>query len=59
MKERIKGTGYLLIFIGTLGLILNEFVFESSMAFTFTSAGVDVLGFIFLAIGHYSIKKTA
>jgi hypothetical protein len=59
MKERIKGTGYLLIFIGTLGLILNEFVFENSTAYTLTSAGMDILGFIFLAIGHYGVKKTA
>ena len=59
MRERIKGIGFILIIIGTLGLILNEFVFESSTAYTLVSAGVDVIGLGCIVYGRFwIINKT-
>ena len=58
MKDSVKGIGFVLIILGTLGLLLNEFVLESSTAFTLTAAGVDVIGLACLVIGRYGIKDS-
>ena len=58
MKDRIKGIGFILIAVGTLGLLLNELAFNAATALTLTSAGVGITGFIFLAISHYRTKDT-
>ena len=53
MKNRIKGIGFILIAIGTIGLLLNELAFNASTVLTLSFAGVDVIGLIFLAVSHY------
>ena len=59
MRERIKSIGFILIIIGTLGLLLNEFVFEGSSAYTLASAGVDVIGLGCIVYGRFwIINKT-
>ena len=57
MKDRIKGTGFILIILGTLGLLLNEFVLESSTIVTLVAAAVDIIGLSCLVIGQYAIKE--
>jgi hypothetical protein len=57
MKDFLKGAGFIIIGLGTLGLILNEFVFDSSTTLTLTFVGVDIIGLAFLAIGHYLVKE--
>ena len=60
MRERIKGIGFILITIGTLGLILNEFVFEPSSTRTIIIAAVDIIGLACLVYGRFWIRdKTA
>ena len=59
MKNRIKGIGFIIIVIGTLGLLLNELAFNASTVLTITFAGVDVIGFICLAISHYIKSEKA
>lgn len=56
MKDRIKAIGYLLIGLGTLGLLLNEFALEGLTAFTLTATGVDVIGFILLIVGRNTFR---
>jgi len=58
MKDRVKSIGFILIILGTLGLLLNEFVLESSTAITLTAAGLDVVGLALLIIGQYGIKES-
>jgi hypothetical protein len=57
MKDRIKGAGFILIILGTLGLLLNEFVFEGSTAVTLIAAAFDVIGLACLVIGQYVVKE--
>ena len=59
MKDRIKSAGFILIILGTLGLLLNEFVFVSSTAVTIIAAAVDVIGLACLVIGQYVVKQAA
>ncbi len=54
MREFIKITAFILIIVGTAGLLLNEFVLDASTALTLTFAGVNVIGLICLAIAHYT-----
>ncbi len=54
--ERIKGTGFILIAIGTLGLIFNDFVFQGSSAVTISFATVDFLGLVCLITGGLIAK---
>ena len=58
MKNRIKGIGFILISLGTLGLILNEFILESSTVITLAAVGVDIIGLACLIVGRYVIKET-
>ena len=53
MRQRIRGIGYILIFIGTLWLILNEFITEGSAIRTFIFAGVDIIGLARLVYGRF------
>jgi hypothetical protein len=59
MKDRIKGAGFILIILGTLGLLLNEFVLEGSTAVTLIAAAVDLIGLACLVIGQYVVKEAA
>ena len=59
MKERIRGSGFVLITIGTLGLILNEFIMEGPAAFTLASAGVNIIGLGCLVYGRFWIMNKA
>ena len=58
MKTHVKRIGFIIIAIGTLGLLLNELAFNASTIFTLIFAVVDVIGFICLAFSHYGIKET-
>jgi hypothetical protein len=60
MRNYIKGIGFILVALGTLGLILNEFVFESSSTRTIIIAAVDVIGLVCLVYGRFWVSgKTA
>lgn len=49
--ERIKVIGFILIVIGTLGLILNDFVFQGPSAVTISFAVVDAAGLVCIISG--------
>jgi hypothetical protein len=53
MRETVKGIGFILIALATLGLILNEFIFEPSSARTIIIAAVDVTGLACLVYGRF------
>jgi len=56
MKDRVKSIGFVLIILGTLGLLINEFALEGSTAITLAAAAIDIIGLACLVIGQYGIK---
>ena len=57
MREVIKRGAFTLIFIGTLGLLINEFAFDWGRAATLTLAAVNVVGLAALAFAHWGMKR--
>ena len=56
MKQFIKLSGFILIAIGTIGLLLNEFAWEHSSTRTIIFAVVNLVGFINLALAHFGMR---
>ena len=44
---------YVLLIIGTLGLLINELIFDWGRAATLTFASINVVGFVTLAFVHW------
>jgi len=57
MKEAAKLIAFILLIIGTLGLIINEFIFDWGSTATITFAAVNIVGFAILAYTLWSRKK--
>ena len=57
MREVVKLSGFILIFIGTLGLLINEFAFDWGRTATVTFAVFNIAGFAALAITQWGMKK--
>ncbi len=56
MKQFIKLSGFILIAIGTIGLLLNEFAWEHSSTRTIIFAVVNLVGFANLALAHFGMR---
>jgi len=48
-KDVIKLVAFILLAVGTIGLLLNEFVFDWGRSATLVSAALNVVGFVMLA----------
>jgi hypothetical protein len=59
MREVLKLTGFILLIIGTLGLLITEFVFEWGSTATLIFAALNVVGLATLAYTHWGMKKEA
>jgi uncharacterized membrane protein YuzA (DUF378 family) len=57
MRNFIKITAFILIIVGTLGLLLNELVWEHSSTRTIIFAVVDFVGLVNLAFVHFGMRK--
>jgi len=57
LKQFIKSGGFILIIIGTAGLLLNEFVWEHSSSRTIIFAVVNFVGLVNLAFAHFGLKQ--
>ena len=57
MRNFIKITAFILIGIGTAGLLLNEFAWEHSSDLTIIFAIVNLVGLVSLAIAHLGMRK--
>ena len=57
MKGNVKLSGFILLIIGTLGLLANEFIFDWGTLATVTFAVVNVVGFALLGIAHWGMKQ--
>ena len=57
MKEAVKLTGFILVTIGFLGLIINDFVIDAGRAVTITFAVINAGGLAALAFAHWGMKQ--
>ena len=58
MRTLLKTTAFTLIIIGTIGLLLNEFVWEHSTTRTIIFAVVNFVGLVNLAFAHFAMRKS-
>ena len=58
MKEVVKLSCFILLIIGTLGLLINEFVFDWGRAATITFAAFNTAGLATLAITLRGMRNT-
>jgi len=56
LRNFIKITAFILIAVGTAGLLLNEFVFEHSSTCTIIFAVVDFVGLVNLAFAFWGMR---
>jgi len=59
MRNFLKLTAFILIIIGTAGLLLNEFVWEHSSSRTIIFAVVNLVGLVNLAVAQFGMKDKA
>ena len=57
MREATRLIAFILLIIGTFGLIINEFVFNWGSAATITFAAINVLGLVVLAFGFWVARE--
>ena len=57
MRERILIIGFILLGVGTIGLLINEVFFDWGRGGTLTFAIINVVGFISLASARFCMKK--
>ena len=58
LGEVARVSGFVLVMIGTLGLLINEFVFEGGRAATLTFAVFNLVGLTTLAFVFWGMKNT-
>ena len=56
MREVAKLSAFILLIIGTGGLLINEFVFDWGRATTLALAVLNLVGLIALACLHWGIR---
>ena len=57
MREVAKLSAFILLIIGTLGLLINEFIFDWGRTATLTFAALNVVGLAILAYTYWGMKK--
>ena len=57
MREAAKLIAFILLIIGTIGLLVNEFVTDWGRGVTITFACLNILGLVLLAFTAWSIGK--
>ena len=58
MRNFVKISGFALILVGTVGLLLNEFVLDASSSCTISFAVVNFVGLVSLAFAHFVMRKS-
>ena len=57
MREAAKLIAFILLIIGTIGLLVNEFVADWGRGVTITFACLNILGLVLLAFTAWSVGK--
>jgi len=58
MRESTLLIAFILLIIGTIGLLINELIFDWGRCATLTFAIINVVGLAFLAFTYWAKKKT-
>jgi multisubunit Na+/H+ antiporter MnhB subunit len=58
MRESTLIIAFILLIIGTIGLLLNELIFDWGRCATLTFAIINVVGLASLAFAYWANKKT-
>jgi len=58
MKEVVKLGGFILLIIGTLGLLINEFVFDWGRIANIIFAAFNIAGLATLAVTLRGVRNT-
>ena len=58
MRNFIKISGFVLVAVGTAGLLLNEFVWVHSSTRTIIFGVVDFVGLVDLAFAHWGMRES-
>jgi hypothetical protein len=56
LRNFLRTTAFILIIVGTGGLLLNEFVWDGGTTRTIIFAVVDLVGLVNLAFAHFGMK---
>jgi len=57
MREATRLIAFILLIIGTLGLIINEFIFDWGTTATLTFAAINVVGLAALAFASWVARE--
>lgn len=57
MREATRLSGFILLGIGTIGLLINEFICDRGSTATLTFAAVNIVGLAILAFTYWGMKK--
>ncbi len=56
MKGTIELSAFVLLIIGTLGLVVNEYIFDWGSFAALTFAALNVMGLAILSLVHWGVK---
>ena len=56
LRNFIRISGFILIIVGTVGLLVNEFLWEKSSTRAIIFAVVNLVGLVNLAFSHFGMK---
>ena len=59
MRKVIELSAFVFLLIGTLGLLMNEFVFDWGRTATLIFAVVNVIGLLALGFAYWGMKQDA
>ena len=58
MRESTLLTAFILLIIGTIGLLINELIFDWGRVATLIFTVFNLVGLVTLAFAHWVMKKT-
>jgi len=58
MREYTLLIAFVLLIVGTIGLLINEFILDWGRCATLTFAIINVVGLVSLAFAYWTRKKT-
>lgn len=57
MRRVAELSAFILLIVGTIGLVVNEFVFDWGRVATLSFAAINIVGLVILAYTNWGMKK--
>ena len=58
MRRVAELSAFILLIVGTIGLLVNEFVFDWGRVATLSFAAINIVGLVILAYTNWGMKKS-